>query len=87
VSRFENAVKVIRHQADTENLHPMTLLTFSNQGQESFAVLRLVEYRRTFEQLSPYGSRHSGVSRLICGMNSLPKRSIVSSVKLGSTPG
>jgi len=29
VRRFENEMKVIRHQAETKHLHPMTFLTFS----------------------------------------------------------
>lgn len=45
VRRFENEMKVIRHQGKTEQLNPIPLLRFRKQKQKRFVVLWFVKYR------------------------------------------
>src|SRR5690349_14765055 len=55
----------------------------AEQAQKAFRVLRAFEVNLP----QHHGNGHVGVRRFTSGITSAPKRSMVSSVKRGSTPG
>ena len=56
-------------------------------GRTPDPIQEIEQFKRFELSTSDHGSGHDGVSRLICGITSAPKRWIVSSVKRGSIPG